>query len=86
MATPTNIPPALLAHLNQVRANIPLDHREVPHEGIVSDPDTAFIHINDWAFLNGHAYVKLSGSANSRRCRYGCIFHSRKEGQNPEYS
>jgi hypothetical protein len=76
-----NLPEPLQTHLNQARANIPSNHREGPQEGIVSDPDTAFIHINDWAFLNSHAYVKLSRTVNTGRCRYGCIFHSRKEGQ-----
>jgi hypothetical protein len=47
----------------------------------VSNLDTAFIHINDWAFLNGFAYVKLSGSEKEGRYRYGCIFHSRAAGQ-----
>ena len=80
MSTSTTLPQALQASLNQARANIPLAHREVP-EGVVSSPDTAFIHINDWAFLNGYAYVKISGSAKEGRYRFGCIFHSRKEGQ-----
>jgi hypothetical protein len=82
MANPTSLPPKLQAQLDQARANIPLDHREAPpNDSIVSHPDTAFIHINDWAFLNGYAYVVLSGSANLRRIRYSCIFHSRKEGE-----
>lgn len=76
-----NLSLALQAHLNQAQANIPLAHHEAPREGVVSSPDTTFIHINDWAFLNGYAYVKLSGSAKEGRYRYGCIFHSRKEGQ-----
>src|SRR5258705_6177715 len=80
MSTATTLPQAIQASLNQARANIPLAHREVP-EGVVSSPDTAFIHINDWAFLNGYAYVKISGSAKEGRYRFGCIFHSRKEGQ-----
>lgn len=80
MASLTNLPQALQAKLDQARANIPLAHHEMPRNGIVSNPESAFIHINDWAFLNGHAYVKLSGSAKSGRWRYGCIFHSRKEG------
>ena len=80
MSTSTTLPQPLQASLNQARANIPLAHREVP-EGVVSSPDTAFVHINDWAFLNGHAYVKLSGSAKEGRYRYSCIFHSRKEGE-----
>ena len=82
MANPTNLPLQLLAQLDQARADIPPDHRRVPEQGgIVSHPDTAFIHINDWAFLNGHAYVRVSGSAKARRVRYSCIFHSRKEGE-----
>ena len=80
MSTSTSLPPNLQADINQARANIPLAHYERP-EGVVSSPDTAFIHINDWAFLNSYAYVKLSGTVNTGRCRYGCIFHSRKEGQ-----
>lgn len=80
MSTSTTLPQALQASLNKARANIPLAHHEVP-EGVVSNPDSAFIHINDWAFLNGHAYVKLSGSMKEGRYRYSCIFHSRKEGE-----
>ena len=76
-----NLLEPLRAHLIQARANIPSSYREVPKEGPVSDPDTAFIHINDWAFLNSYIYVKLSGTMNTGRCKYGCIFHSRKEGQ-----
>jgi hypothetical protein len=54
----------------------------VPDQGgIISHPDTAFIYINDWAFLNSYAYVRVSGSAKARRVRYSCIFHSRKEGE-----
>ena len=82
MANPTNLPLQPLAQLDQARADIPLDHyREPIHGGIVSHPDTAFIHVNDWAFLNGHAYVRVSGSAKARRVRYSCIFHSRKDGE-----
>ena len=80
MSTSANLPQALQASLNQARANIPPAHRDVP-EGVVSNPDSAFIRINDWAFLNGYAYVKISGSAKEGRYRFGCIFHSRKEGQ-----
>jgi hypothetical protein len=81
MSTSTNLPPSLQAQLKQARANIPLAHREIPAQGVVSSPDTAFIHINNWAFLKGYAYVKLAGTINTGRCRYGCILHSRKEGQ-----
>jgi hypothetical protein len=80
MSTSTNLPPALQASLNQAGTDIPLAHHEVP-KGVVSSPDSAFIHINDWAFLNGHAYVKISGSMKEGRYRFGCIFHSRKKGQ-----
>ena len=81
MSTSADLPRALQASLSQARANkIPLAHHEAP-DGIVSSPDNAFIHINDWAFLNGHAYVKISGSMREGRFRFGCIFHSRKEGQ-----
>jgi len=66
MSASTNLPQALQASLNQARAKIPLAHHTAP-EGVVSSPDSAFIHINDWAFLNGHAYVKLSGSVKEGR-------------------
>jgi hypothetical protein len=78
-----NLPQALQASLNEARAKIPLAHHEVPN-GVVSNPDSAFIHINDWAFLNGYAYVKLSGSMKEGRYRYSCIFHSRKKGNGLE--
>lgn len=80
MSTSANLPQAVQASLNQARANIPLAHRDVP-EGVVSNPDSAFIHINDWAFLNGYAYVNTAASKKEGRYRYSCIFHSRKEGQ-----
>jgi hypothetical protein len=80
MSTSTNLLLSLQADLNQARANIPLAHYKVP-VGVISSPDSAFVYINDWAFLNGHAYVELSGSAKEGRYRYSCIFHLRKEGE-----
>jgi hypothetical protein len=62
MSTSESLLPSLQADINQARANIPLAHRERP-EGDVSSPESAFIHINDWAFLNSYTYVTLSGSA-----------------------
>jgi hypothetical protein len=49
--------------LNQARSVISPEHRQQPKGGIVADPDTIFVYINNWAFLNGYAFVKLSGSA-----------------------
>jgi hypothetical protein len=62
MANPTNIPPVIVKLLNQACFIIPPEHRQQPKGGIVADLDTVFVHINDWAFLNGYAFVKLSGS------------------------
>jgi hypothetical protein len=59
MSTLTNLPPALQASLNQARTDIPLAHHKVPKE-VLSSLDSAFIYINDWAFLNSHIYVKNS--------------------------
>jgi hypothetical protein len=64
MANPTNIPPVIIKLLNQARFIIPSEYRQQPKGGIVADPDTVFVHINNnWAFLNGYAFVKLSGFA-----------------------
>jgi hypothetical protein len=60
---------------------IPPEHRQQPEGGIVADPDTVFVYVNDWVFLNGYAFVKLFGSAKGRRCCYVCIFYLRKLGQ-----
>jgi hypothetical protein len=80
MSISTTLPPSLQADINQARANIPRAHYERP-EGVVSSPATAFIHINDWAFLNGFAYIKTASSEKEGRYRYSCIFHSRTAGQ-----
>jgi hypothetical protein len=47
MANPTNIPPAIIKLLNQARFIISPEHRQQPEEGIVANPDTVFIHINN---------------------------------------
>ena len=57
----TALPVSLQADIAQARANIPIAHYEIP-EGVVFSPDTAFVHINDWAFLNGFVYINISGS------------------------
>jgi hypothetical protein len=80
MSIPTTLPLSLQADINQARANIPRAHYEQP-DGVVSSPETAFIHINDWAFLNGFAYVNIAGSEKEGRYRYSCIFHTRAVGQ-----
>jgi hypothetical protein len=81
MANPTNIPPAVVKLLEPSSLYDTTRASQLPEGGIVADPDTVFVHINDWAFLNGYAFVKLSSSAKGRRFRYACIFHSRKLGQ-----
>jgi hypothetical protein len=78
MSTSANLPQALQASLNEARVKIPLAHHQVPN-GVVLNPDSAFVHISDWAFLNGHAYVKLSGSIKEGRYQYSYVFHSRKK-------
>jgi hypothetical protein len=74
---------ALLAQLDQARAIILLAYREKPREGsIIPDIAVAYIYINDWAFLNGHGYVNISGSeGREARYRYACLFYLRKQGK-----
>jgi hypothetical protein len=81
MANQPILPTALLAQLDQARAIIPPAHRKKPREGrIIPDIAAAYIYINDWAFLNGHSYVNISGSEEREaRYQYACLFHSRKQ-------
>lgn len=82
MANPTNLPPSIAAQLQQARANIPLKHHDMPEDGsIIATLESAILHLNDWAFLQGHGYVTASGSAKERRWRYNCVFYSRAQGQ-----
>jgi hypothetical protein len=57
---------------------------EKPREGsIIPDIAAAYIHINDWAFLNSHGYVNISGSKEREaQYRYTCLFYLRKRGEN----
>ena len=52
----------------------------MPPKGIASDSDPVFVYINDWASLDGHAYIKLSGSAKGCHCQYDCIFSFEQRG------
>jgi hypothetical protein len=70
MANQPILPAALLAQLNQARAVIPPAYYEKPRkDSIIPDIAAAYIHINDWAFLNSHGYVNISGS-EEREARY----------------
>jgi hypothetical protein len=81
MANPTNLPPSVIAQIQQVTANIPSQHHDVPKDdGIISSVESAILYLNDWAFLNGYGYVSASGLAKERQWRYNCVFHSRAEG------
>jgi hypothetical protein len=74
-----SINPNLQKLVSQARSIVPPDHHYAPISGsVVASPESAFVHIQDWAFLNGFAYVVESGSSAGRRVRYECIFHSRK--------
>jgi hypothetical protein len=82
MANSASLPPKLQAQLDEARAKIPIDRRRVPsYNSVVSHPNTAFTHINNWAFLNGYAYVRASGSTSLYRVRYKCILYLRKNGK-----
>jgi hypothetical protein len=84
MANQPILPTALLAQLDQARAIILPAHREKPRKGsIIPDIAAAYIYINDWAFLNSHGYVNISGSKRREaQYRYACLFYSRKQGKN----
>jgi hypothetical protein len=87
MANPTNLLPSVIAQIKQVTANIPSQHHNVPEDdGIISSVESAILHLNDWAFLNGYGYVSTSGSAKERRWRYNYVFYSRAEGQETKNS
>jgi hypothetical protein len=76
-----------MAQIDEVAASIPPAHHEMPADGcVVSSVDSVLLHLNNWAFLNGFAYVSASGSAKERRWRYNCVFHSRAEGQETKNS
>lgn len=82
MANPVKLPPSVVAQIEEVAAQIPLQHREMPTDGeIYSSIDSAILHLNDWAFLNSYGYVNVSGSAKERRWRFSCVFHSRAPGK-----
>ena len=87
MSNPINLSPALIAQIEEVSATVPPEHRVMLEDGsIVSSIESAVDHINDWSFLNGHAYVVVTASERERRWRYNCIFHSRAVGQSTKNS
>jgi hypothetical protein len=64
----------LQAQIDRAIEAIPVSHREPPlHGTVVADPAIAFDRIQDWAFINGYAFVKES--INDLRCRFECIHH-----------
>jgi hypothetical protein len=79
--------PSLIAQIQQVAANIPLKHYNMPSdENIVSSVESAVLYLNDWAFFNGYGYVSSSGLTREQHWRYKCVFHSRAEGQETKNS
>jgi hypothetical protein len=82
MANPANLPPSIMAQIKEVTADIPPQHHDIPEDGgPVSSVESAILHLNNWAFLNGYGYVNTAGSAKERRWRYKCVFNSRGESQ-----
>jgi hypothetical protein len=57
-----------------------------PDENIISSVESAVLHLNDSAFLNGYGYVSSFGSARELRWGYKCVFYSRAEGQEAKNS
>ena len=72
----TNTPlPHLRNEIATAIEDIPEAHRIAPvHGAIVSDPNSAFIHLQDWAFTQGYCFV--IASSNDIRVRFNCIHHS----------
>jgi hypothetical protein len=59
-----SINPNLQKLVLQARSIVPPDHYYALISGsVVASPESAFVHIQDWAFLNGFAYVVESGSS-----------------------
>ena len=82
MANPTNLPPSVIAQIKQVTAHIPPQHHDIPEDGgPVSSVESAILHLNNWAFLQGYGYVNTAGSVRERRWRYKCVFYSKEKGQ-----
>jgi hypothetical protein len=81
MANLASLLPSLIAQIQQVAANILLEHYNMPlDESIVLFVESAVLYLNDWAFLNGYSYVSSSGLAREQRWWYRCVFHSRADG------
>src|ERR1700722_11028129 len=71
MATRT---PELLRQIPTAIEAIPESHRGPPEAGTpVADPESAFAHVQDWAFIEGFAFVKASKS--STRAYFHRIHH-----------
>jgi hypothetical protein len=75
MAYPGNITTNLAAMLAQARGDIPSAHHQPPPNRIVSSPEDSFVHINNWAFMNGQAFVITQGSSALRSVRYDDPLH-----------
>ena len=47
MANPANLSLALITLIDQTQSINNLDHRQVPPNGIIYDPNPVFVYIND---------------------------------------
>jgi hypothetical protein len=76
----TTIYPQLAQQIAIAIEAIPSPNRQQPGDNmVVSSPDIAFQHLQDWAFVQGLAFVVEY--RESTRVRWDCIFH-KKETRN----
>jgi hypothetical protein len=69
--------PGLRNEINTTIKAIPVTNRVIPTAGaIVPDPNSAFIHLQDWASTQGYAFV--IASSNNIRTRFNYIHYQVK--------
>ncbi|KAF8426523.1 hypothetical protein BGX38DRAFT_1334762 [Terfezia claveryi] len=71
--------PALILAVQSAVNSITVSHCQAPTSGEIFDnPDTAFVRLQDYAFVMGFAVVKTAGSITMGRVRYACIHHGQR--------
>jgi hypothetical protein len=69
--------PGLRNEIDTVIKAIPVTNRVIPTAGaIIPDPNSAFIHLQDWAFTQGYAFI--IALLNNIRARFNYIYYQVK--------
>ncbi|KAG4428081.1 hypothetical protein IFR05_016436, partial [Cadophora sp. M221] len=76
----STITPELQQQLQIAYEAIPEAHRHGPpvHKSVVESSAVALKHLNDYAFTQGYAYVKQTGSFTAGRHIFVCIHYGDK--------